>query len=89
MENRLRKPLNPFGVDLMDYIWLGNSDLKPLLFLVGVRNKSEDMLPAKYLRQAQKPHHPIRIASLEKSESVFFMKQRSQTPIWATSGRQA
>ena len=53
------------------------------------RNKSEDMLPAKYLRQAQKPHHPIRIASLEKSESVFFMKQRSQTPISAISGRQA
>ena len=45
------------------------------------------MLPAKYLRQGTKAYyHPIRIAPLEKSESVLFMKQRLQTPISAISG---
>ena len=39
MENRLRNPLNPFGVGFYGPTYeLGNSDLKPLLFLIWVRD---------------------------------------------------
>ena len=63
----------------------------PLRVWVGVRDQFRRQPSCKIFASGhkKKPHHPIGIASLEKSESVLFKKQRLQTPISAISGLQA
>ena len=93
MENRLQNPLNPLGVDLVDYIWIGKLGFEtPTVFGWG---KGPGLIrvhtSCKIFASGHKePSHPIRIASVQMHYyKVLFMKQRLQKPISAITGLQA